>query len=210
MNVYYISSSNSNSNNNNNNNKYNFLDIKESNRSISELQKVIMYTPNFCRENQSITTSELKSYIVSGITFFTRNTLNQITGLINFDINQTVMNVLGICVPGLSIGVGSYLINLVKQFAKANNLLTIKLTCYDNLKYFYLKQDFKVVNESVFYDSDSDSDSEDQEMGKTRYTMVFDLKNYVGGIKRRKKTNIKRRRTVTKRKNFISRKKRNK
>jgi oxygen-independent coproporphyrinogen-3 oxidase len=52
MDVYYISSYNNNNNNNNNNNKYNFLDIKESNRSISELQKVILSTPNFCRDNR--------------------------------------------------------------------------------------------------------------------------------------------------------------
>jgi hypothetical protein len=125
--TYYISNSN---------NNYNFLGLKESNRSISELQKVILYTPNFCRENQSISTKELKSYIVSGISFFTRNALNQITGLINFDINQTTINVLGICVPGISNRGGTYLINLIKKFAKANNILKIKLSCYNNLKTF--------------------------------------------------------------------------
>ena len=57
----------------NNTNKYNFLNLKPSNKSISEIQKIILYTPNFCRDQQSISTNELKSYIVSGITFFTRN-----------------------------------------------------------------------------------------------------------------------------------------
>lgn len=133
--TYYISNSSK---------KYNFLDLKESNISTQELQKVIMYTHNFCRENQSISTRELKSYIVSGISFFTRNPFNQITGLINFDINQQVLNILGICVPGISIGIGSFLLNLVKKFAKANNINKIKLTCYDNLKYFYLKHQFKI------------------------------------------------------------------
>lgn len=175
--TYYICNSNI---------KYNFLGVKESNRSISDLQKIILYTPNFCRENQSISTSELKSYIVSGITFFTRNVLNQITGLINFDINQSVLNILGICVPGLSKGIGTYLINLVKKFAKANNICLIKLTCYNNLKYFYLKQQFKVVEESTFYDSDEDSDEEEK---KTRFKMEFDMSHFIGGkTRRRKKT----------------------
>jgi hypothetical protein len=179
MEVYYIYS-------NINKNKYNFLDIKESNKSINDLQNIILYTPNFCRDNQSITTNELKNYIRYGITFFTSNSLNQITGLINFDINQTTLNILGICVPGLSKGIGSYLINLVKQFAKANNLQMIKLTCYDNLKYFYLKQQFKVINESTFYDSD-----EEDENSKTRYDMVFDLNSFKGGKSKKSKKSKK-------------------
>jgi len=162
--------------------KYNFSNLKQSNRSTREIQNVILYTPNFCRENQSISSNELKSYIVSGITFFTRNSLNQITGLVNFDINQTKLNLLGICVPGQSKGIGSYLINLVKKFAKVNNISKIKLTCYDNLKFFYLKQNFKIINESSFYDSDYDSDSE-MESNKQRYEMEFDMNDFKGGKK---------------------------
>jgi len=187
METYYVSSSN----------KYNFINLQESNKSISELQKIILYTPNFCRDQQSISSSELKSYIVSGISFFTRNALNQVTGLINFDVNGTIINILGICVPGSSQGIGSYLINLVKKFAKINNILKIKLTCYDNLKYFYMKLGFKVMNESTFYDSDEDSDEDN----KVRYDMIFDMINYTGGRtkysnkKRKSKKKSKKRRT---------------
>lgn len=174
MDTYYVSSSN----------KYNFLDIKQSNRSISELQKIILYTPNFCRDQQSISTNELKSYIVTGITFFTRNTLNQITGLINFDINNTYIYLLGICVPGSSIGVGSYLITLLKRFAKANNLTSIKLSCYNELKDFYLKQGFTVVEEENYYDSDDEE--------RVRFDMVYNMSVFTAG-KRRKSRKKKRR-----------------
>jgi len=166
----------------NNTNKYNFLNLKPSNKSISEIQKIILYTPNFCRDQQSISTNELKSYIVSGITFFTRNAINQITGLINFDINVKIINILGICVPGQSQGIGTYLINLVKQFAKENNILKIKLTCYDNLKLFYIKLGFLVKNESTFYDSDDSDDS-----NKNRYEMEYNI-SLSGGKKRKRKS----------------------
>jgi hypothetical protein len=189
MTTYYVSSSN----------KYNFIGIQESNKSISELQKIILYTPNFCRDQLSISTTELKSYIVSGITFFTRNALNQITGLVNFDVNGSIINVLGICVPGYSQGIGSNLINLVKKFAKANNISNIKLTCYDNLKSFYIKLGFQVENESSFYDSDEDSDD-----NKIRYDMIFNMANFTGGKRKNKsksknkRKNNKRRRTLKK------------
>jgi len=185
MTTYYVSSSN----------KYNFIGIQESNKSISELQKIILYTPNFCRDQQSISVNELKSYIISGISFFTRNALNQITGLINFDVNATIINVLGICVPGSSQGIGSYLINLVKKFAKANNILKIKLTCYDNLKSFYIKLGFQVINQSTFYDSDEESDD-----NKSRYDLIFDMANYTGGKRKnnsKKRKSNKRKKTKT-------------
>jgi GNAT superfamily N-acetyltransferase len=174
MDTFYIS---------NNTSKYNFLNIKPSNQSINEIQKIILYTPNFCRNQQSISTNELKSYIVSGITFFKRNAINQITGLINFDININIINILGICVPGQSQGIGSYLINLVKQFAKVNNIIKIKLKCYDNLKLFYEKLGFKISNESTFYDSD-DSD----EQNKIRYEMFYNINNISGGRRKRRKS----------------------
>ena len=189
MTTYYVSFSN----------KYNFIGLQESNKSISELQKIILYTPSFCRDQLSISTTELKSYIVSGITLFTRNALNQITGLVNFDINGTTINILGICVPGYSQGIGSYLINLVKKFAKANNILKIKLTCYDSLKSFYIKLGFQVENESSFYDSDEDSDDT-----KIRYDMIFDMANFTGG-KRKKKSKSKNKSKNKRRKTFKKR-----
>lgn len=200
MNLYYVSS------NSYNNYNYNFINIEKSSKSIADIQKELLLIPDFCREQQSISVRELKSYLVSGISFFTQNTntnvinQNQITGLINFDINQTIINILGICVPGTSQGIGSFLMNNVKQFAKANNIDKIKLTCYDNLKTFYLKQGFKIIDNSTFYDSDSDFDNEsdsDNESNKIRYEMEYELKDFIGG---RKKRRIKKRKTIKKKK----------
>lgn len=202
MNLYYASS--------NYNSNYNFINIEKSSKSINQIQKEILLIPDFCREQQSISVRELKSYLVSGISFFTQNpnldNQNQITGLINFDINQSIINILGICVPGTSQGIGSFLINNVKQFAKVNNIDKIKLTCYDNLKTFYLKQGFKITNTSTFYDSDSDNDydSDNESDNKIRYEMEYELKDFIG-VGGRKKKKIKKRKTIKKKKYIFTR-----
>jgi hypothetical protein len=195
MNIYYVSSSN----------KYLFSNIEKTTKTISELQKDILAIPNFCRDEQSVSVQELKSYLVSGITFFTVDQIGQITGLINFDINQNSILVLGICVPGYSQGIGSFLIFKLKQFAKDNQINQIRLTCYGDLVFFYKKQGFEVMNESILYDSDDDDDEEE----KTKYTMIFNMNNFVGGkniggkknrrnTKTKTKTKTKKRKTKTK------------
>lgn len=179
MNIFYVSSSN----------KYIFENMQKSTKTLQDIQKEIVSIPNFCREESSISIYELKSYLVNGISFYTVDINNIISGLINFDVNETTVIILGICVPGYSQGIGTYLINAIKQFAKLNNLLKIKLTCYGELKMFYLKQGFNISNESIFYDSDDDSDNPVN--SKIRYDMIFDINNFIGG-KRRKKSNKKR------------------
>lgn len=191
--MFYVSSSN----------KYIFENIQKSEKSLNDIQQEILSIPNFCREETSISVYELKSYLVNGISFYTVDTNNIISGLVNFDVNQTTINILGICVPGYSQGIGTYLINAIKHFAKVNNLTRIKLTCYGELKMFYLKQGFKIIDESVVYDSDEESDND--AYTKTRYDMIYDMTNFIGGKKRRKtktKSNKKRKKnkkTVKKR-----------
>ena len=209
MNIYYVNVSSS------KNYNYNFINIEKTSKSILDIQQEILLIPGFCREQKSISVRELKSYLVSGISFFTQNAnananldnQNQITGLINFDINQTTINIMGICVPGTSQGIGSFLMNNVKHFAKANNIDKIKLTCYDNLKTFYLKQGFKITNTSTFYDSDSDndSDSNNESYNKIRYEMEYDMNDFIigGMIKRKIKRRIKRK-TIKKKKYILT------
>lgn len=173
MNIYYVSSSN----------KYIFSNIEKSNKSISQLQKDILSIPNFCRDEHSVSVQELKSYLVSGICFFTQNEKGEITGLINFDVNQNSILVLGICVPGYSQGIGSFLIMKLKQFAKDNQINSLRLTCYGDLYLFYKKQGFEILDESILYDSDDEDNDE-----KIKYTMKFDMNNFIGGKKKRRKT----------------------
>ena len=160
---------------------YNFTGFIKSPKKITDIQKEILNIPNFCRTEQSISVKELKSYLVSGISFFTENT-NGISGLINFDINSSQINILGLCVPEPSAGIGSLLIKSVKDFAQQNKITLIKLTCYDEVHSFYEKQGFKIREESTFYDSDDEDD-------KIRYEMEFDLNRLSGGKSKRKRRN---------------------
>jgi GNAT superfamily N-acetyltransferase len=174
MKFYYVSSSN----------KYNFNNIEKTTKSIGDIQRDILSIPNFCRDELSVSVQELKSYLVSGISFFTVDELNQITGLVNFDVNQNSILILGICVPGYSQGIGSFLISQLKQFAKDNQINQIRLTCYGDLYLFYKKQGFVILNEYVLYDSDDDEE-------KTKYNMIFNLNNYIGGKKKNRQVKKK-------------------
>lgn len=176
MNTYYVLSNAFYS-------KYNFFDLDKSEKSISQIQKEILSTPDFCRSQQSIATTELKSYLVSGISFFTLNNNLLISGLINFDINQNIINIMGLCVPGNSRGIGSFLIDKVKEFAIKNNILYIKLTCYDGVKKFYEKLGFKIKDEEIYYNSDDEDDDENIK----RYDMIYYVNN-IGGNRKSKKT----------------------
>lgn len=190
MNTYYVLS-------NTFYNQYNFFDLDKSEKSISQIQKKILSIPDFCRSQQSIATTELKSYLVSGISFFTLNNNSIISGLINFDINQNIINIMGLCVPGISGGIGSFLINKVKEFAIKNNISYIKLTCYDVVKKFYEKLGFKVKDEEIYYNSDDEDDEDNQ--GKIRYEMIYQVKDLVGGKKRKSKKRKSKKRKSKKR-----------
>jgi len=193
MNIYYISNSPSYEL------RYNFVGITKSSKTVKSIKEEISNIPNFCRDQMSITVSELKSYISSGISFFTENDEHTITGIINFDINVNTINILGLCVPSPSAGIGTLLIESVKEFAKINNLTNIKLTCYDNVKNFYTKIGFKIKNTSNFYDSDEDSDDESS---KTRYDMEYLIAKSGGTkLKRKYKNKTYKKRKNTKRKN---------
>jgi len=200
MNIYYITS-------NSYYDKYNFtgIDIEKTSKKISDIQKEIVSIPEFCRGQESISTSELKSYLVSGISFFTEDNdnLKKITGLINFDVNQDIINILGLCVPGTSSGIGSLLVKKVINFSNYNNIKTIKLTCYDNVKKFYEKQGFIVKNKSTFYDSDEESGDSETE-NKIKYEMIYKVKDSEnnttssGGGKKTMKKKTERKKTMKK------------
>jgi hypothetical protein len=162
-------------------NNYNFTGFIKSPKKITDIQKEISNIPNFCRTEQSISVKELKSYLVSGISFFTEDI--NILGLINFDINVSQINILGLCAPEPSAGIGSLLIKSVKDFAQQNKITLIKLTCYDEVHSFYEKQGFKIREESTFYDSDDEDD-------KIRYEMEFYLKQLSGGKQKTRKRKI--------------------
>jgi len=171
---------------------YNFTGFIKSPKKITDIQKEILNIPNFCRKEQSISVKELKSYLVSGISFFTEDA-NNISGLINFDINFPTLNILGLCVPEPSVGIGSLLIKSVKDFAEQNKITLIKLTCYDDVHSFYEKQGFKIREKSTFYDSDDEDD-------KIRYEMEFYLNQLNGGKQKKRKTRKTRKQKTRKQK----------
>jgi hypothetical protein len=126
--------------------------------------------------------SDLKSYIVDGITLYSLSS-DTLSGVINFDVNVDKINVSGLCVPGPSAGVGTQLINAVKTFAELNGIKSINLTCYGSVVDFYTRNGFRIQSQrTVKDDSDDDSDDEDYEP-KTRYDMSYAV---VSGGKRKK------------------------
>jgi GNAT superfamily N-acetyltransferase len=180
MNIYYTVARKAN---------YIFPGVTLTSKSISDIQREIKKTTDFCREEESITIEELRDYVGTGITFFTENDEHKITGLINFDVNQPTITIHGLCSPPSSMGIGSLLIEKIKEFAQANSFTKIKLTCYDSVVSFYRKKGFTVVGSpTTIYDSDEDSDDE----GKTRYNMELNLSgastsSTARGIKKNKK-----------------------
>ena len=91
MNIYYIVTNPSYKN------KYNFMNIIPSSKTINNIKKEILSIPNFCRNQNSISSNELQSYVgSSGISFFTEKEKeegeNNITGLVNFDINKELFD----------------------------------------------------------------------------------------------------------------------
>lgn len=151
------------------------LKLNETNKSIEQIQYEILSNENFCHDNSFISNKELKSYIVSGISFFCEDEQGNIAGLVNFDINYDTIILMGICVPLFNKGIGSCLIKFVKKFAKLTSIKKIKLTCYGNVKDYYEKKNFNIVSSRVFYDSDDeeDSDEENEKEKKKCYGMEY-------------------------------------
>jgi hypothetical protein len=183
MNIYYIDNRYS--------HKYNLQNIaNKGNLNSKQLSTEIINNKNFCREELSITVSDLISYIFNGITLYIENN-NQLKGVINFDINVDTIIIYGLCVPLPSIGVGSKLINCVKKFASLNNCKNIKLSCYGNVVDFYKRNGFIVVSQNEFIDdSDNESyneyeyDNDNESEKKIKYNMIYTI-NY-GGKKKNK------------------------
>lgn len=209
MNIYYILSRDSLS-------KYNMTNVAaKSVKTIAELQNDIKSITHFCREETSIETAELVSYLDSGITLYALGATNVLAGVLNFDINGAQINILGLCAPEPSVGVGSLLLNAVKTFAEQNAMKNIALTCYGNVVDFYThpKNGFRITRQmpiSADDDSDSDSDSDSDEDSSAPLKMKYDL-NYVvdfaGGKKKRRIHTKRIKKTVKKtRKNRKSRK----
>jgi hypothetical protein len=188
MSVYYVY--------NKNIERYNIpKEITNGNKSITQLKQEISLNPDFCRDETSIDQNELKNYLNSGITFYALDENNILSGIVNFDINGQKLNIFGICVPGISQGFGSKLINAVKNISKINNITNIKLTCYgDNIIQFYLKNGFNIIDKDTFYDEDTDEEKTKYELSYTINTSVIGGKKYK---KRYKTKKNKRKRNIT-------------
>jgi len=167
---------------------------RKSVKTIVELQSDIKRIAHFCREETSIETAELVGYLASGITLYALDPArNVLKGVLNFDINGEQINILGLCAPEPSVGVGSLLLNAVKTFAEQNGMKNIALTCYGNVVDFYTspKNGFRITSQRPIsvYNSDSDSDSDEDSSAPVK--MKYEL-NYVvdfsGGKKKRRQT----------------------
>ena len=186
MNVYYILSSDR-------LNKYDMTNIAtKSEKTISELQANINQISRFCREETSIETSELVGYLASGITLYALDTTNALIGVINFDINGDKINILGLCAPEPSIGVGSLLVNSVKKFAEINGMKTISLTCYGDVVNFYTNpaNGFRIQSERKITEGSEDDDSssdEEERPYKIRYDLSYQV--FSGGKRQYKRKN---------------------
>lgn len=183
MNIYYILSRDSLS-------KYNMTNVAtKSVKTIAELQTDIKGITHFCREETSIETAELVSYLASGITLYALDSpRNLLKGVLNFDINGAQINILGLCAPEPSVGVGSLLLNAVKTFAEQNAMKNIALTCYGNVVDFYThpKNGFRITRQmpiSADDDSDSDSDEDSDAPLKMKYELNY-VVDFAGGKKK--------------------------
>lgn len=173
---------------------------RKSVKTIVELQSDIKRIAHFCREETSIETAELVGYLASGITLYALDPArNVLKGVLNFDINGEQINILGLCAPEPSVGVGSLLLNAVKTFAEQNRMKNIVLTCYGSVVDFYTnpKNGFRITSQrpiSVYNnDSDSDEDSSDEDSVapvKMKYELNY-VVDFSGGKKKRRQTKRK-------------------
>ena len=134
----------------------------------NNLKTTIKSKRNFCGNEESIKTKDLVYYIDNGITIFCK-TGDETSGILNFDINVDVLNIKGLCVGDTKVKIGSELINETKRFAKRNNCVKIKLTCYGNVYKFYQKNGFEIAHNSLL-----SADSDDSEASpKQSYEMIY-------------------------------------
>jgi hypothetical protein len=173
--------------------KYDMSEFELGRKTIDEIKREIRSNKNFCRDEKSIETLDLISYLSSGITIYTLNEDGKLNGVLNFEINVDIIKIEGLCVPPPSSGLGTLLINSVKNFSRTNSINQIKLSCYDeNVLRFYLKNEFRLEKEPTrIEDSDEDSDDE-SESPKIRYDMIYIRTGETGGkIIKNKKRNSK-------------------
>jgi len=175
---------------------YNMSSFELGGKTVTELRNIIAQHPEFCRDEKSIFKYELSSYLSDGITLYAMNDAN-VVGILNFDINGSVINIMGICVPPPSTGVGTALIDAVKKFAKLNSIQQIRLTCYDSrvADFYRFKNGFRNMEDpKTMYDSDDEEE-------KIKYDMMYLVteggtrrKNKRGTIKINRKRNTMRKR----------------
>jgi hypothetical protein len=136
------------------------------------LKNTIKNKRNFCGNENSITKTDLSYYIDNGITIFCKTKGDdEISGILNFDVNVDVLNIKGLCVGDTKQKIGSELINETKRFAKRNKCALIKLTCYGDVFNFYSKNGFEISHNSILSADSDDSDASP----KQSYEMVFNV-----------------------------------
>jgi hypothetical protein len=130
--------------------------IIEGNKQISNLKKEIRSNTDFCRDEESITTTDLISYLGNKdviIFYLLHNDL--LCGVLIFEIKENTIYIQGLCTPTNKIKAGTTLINAVKNFAKNNKIKQIDLDCYGTVCKFYNKNNFQIKNQETIRDSDS-------------------------------------------------------
>ena len=181
MNIYYVPNSRT--------EKYNLESVLSKGcKEIYQIKSEIEKDPDFCRDEESINTYDLKSYLNSGFTLYSSDLAKNLTGILNFDINEPSIYIYGLCVPNYAKGTGTQLINALKRVAEVNHLNNIKLDCYGSVVNFYLKNGFEITDKSEFYEDSYNSEDESNN-AKIKYKMIYNLnvKTGIGG--RKKKTN---------------------
>ena len=162
-------------------------------KEIYQIKNEISKIPGFCGNEDSISLFDLKSYLNGGITLYSSNSSHEITGVLNFDVNEPSIYIYGLCVPSYAKGAGTQFLNALKKIGESNHLENIKLECYGSVVNFYLKNGFQIVEQSEFYEDSYNSDEENNN-SKTKYKMIYNLNNKivrlrVGAGGKKKKTN---------------------
>lgn len=127
--------------------------IEKTNKTLSSIKNEIneyKYPTTFCGKEEGIETKNLTSYLASGITFFMEDKDGKIIGVINFDINEKKINIMGVCTPIVGGKIGNKLILNVIDFAKQNNMKNIHLTCLtEKLRNYYKNIGFRELVSSI-------------------------------------------------------------
>ena len=173
--------------------------------SSNDLKTEIENIPKFCRNEDSILTSDLLTYIKYDVVLYAFDLdNNMLKGVLTFNVNEPKINLRGICVPGASEGTGSKLIRALIAVAKnIPGAAFIQLDCYsEGAANFYQKNGFIIINRITMRsnDSDSDSDNDSDASIRTKYVMKYDIISASGGRKKTRRNKTNRRKTMKKRK----------